>query len=147
MKNRRKFIIFYIVILAILMIFLNTNIIYAEGNGIFDQGKDWLETGENNIPQQKASGGYMLDLIFGTADNNNSQGFQQLAGILMGVGFFVVAIVGVWLGIRLMFASAENKAKSKEALIVYLIGTVIIFGALGIWRLLITLLDGSYLYK
>ena len=45
-----------------------------------------------------------------------------------------------------MFTQAEQKAKAKEALMIYLIGSVIIFGAVGIWKLLVTILDGDFLY-
>ena len=40
-----------------------------------------------------------------------------------------------------MVGSVEEQAKIKETLIPYVIGCVIIFGAFGIWKLLVTLLS------
>ena len=40
-----------------------------------------------------------------------------------------------------MIASAEDKAKIKEAMIPYVLGCIVIFGAFGIWKLAITILN------
>ena len=68
--------------------------------------------------------------------------FNDLAGILWGVGIFTVLIIGTVLGIKYMFASVEEKASIKETIQPYIIGTVIILGALGIWKFLVDFLDG-----
>jgi hypothetical protein len=49
--------------------------------------------------------------------------------------------VGTVLGIKFMLGSIEEKAKIKEVLIPYILGCVVVFGAYGIWRLVITLGD------
>ena len=145
MKRKRKSKIIIIMLIFLTIIF-NTRVVFAQKD-ISEQGKDWLNTGEKNQPKGKDSLGSVLDAILNIqGDSDHTEGFQELAGLLWGIGIFVVAIVGVWLGIRLMFSNAEDKAKSKEALQIYLIGTIIIFGSLGIWKLLIILLDGDYLY-
>ncbi len=58
------------------------------------------------------------------------------------VGSLLTLIIGGFLGIKFMAASAEEKAKIKESMIPYILGCVIIFGAVGIWRLVITILNG-----
>lgn len=131
------------IVLVIFMILFGYNQVFA-ANTVSDTGKDWLNLGENEVPKAKGLAS-MLDRAFGVTNNSN-EGFEGLAGLLMGLGIFVVAIVGVILGIRLMFTQAEQKAKAKEALMIYLIGSVIIFGAVGIWKLLVTILDGDFLY-
>ena len=45
------------------------------------------------------------------------------------------------MGIKYMFASLEEKASIKESLKPYIIGSVIIIGALGIWQLLVEFLN------
>ena len=40
-----------------------------------------------------------------------------------------------------MFSSLEEKASIKENLKPYIVGSIIIIGALGIWQLLVELLD------
>ena len=56
------------------------------------------------------------------------------------VGVCVAVIVGAILGIQFMTGSVEQKVKVKESLIPFMIGCVILFGAFGIWRLVIVLL-------
>ncbi|MCI8481836.1 MAG: hypothetical protein HFJ27_01800 [Clostridia bacterium] len=51
-------------------------------------------------------------------------------------------MIGMYLGIKFMISSAEDKAKVKEALIPYIAGCVVVFGAFTIWRLVILLLSG-----
>lgn len=163
----RKKLLFSAIIILIVMI-CGSNVLAADDSNvsitddsIMEQGKNWLKTGENNQPR---GAGFVFNLpglgLIGSAitsvisastggsdpaGTNNGQ-FSEIAGLLTGIGIFVIAIVGVILGIRLMFAKPEAKAKSKEALIIYLVGCFIIFGALAIWRILISILDGDYLY-
>ena len=40
-----------------------------------------------------------------------------------------------------MIASAEDKAEIKEALVPYILGCVLIFGAFAIWKIVITILN------
>ena len=54
----------------------------------------------------------------------------------------ITVVVGVILGIIYMMASAVDKAKVKETIIPYLIGSVVIFGAFGIWKIAINTLGG-----
>ena len=135
-------------VISMLLIFsiilLGYNPIFA-ADTVTETGKDWLNLGEDNIPEGK---GFFrkFDKLIGIDDKNNNEGFEGLAGVLMGLGTFIILIVGIILGIRLMFTQAEQKAKAKEALMIYLIGSVIIFGAVGIWKLLINILDGNFLY-
>lgn len=133
-----------LILLVFYMIFFGYSQVLA-GDTVTDTGKEWLKLGEDEIPKEKGLAG-MLDKLFGNGKKNNNQGFEGLAGLLMGLGIFVVAIVGVILGIRLMFTQPDQKARAQEALVIYIVGAVIIFGAVGIWRLLITILDGDFLY-
>ena len=48
-------------------------------------------------------------------------------------------LVGTIIGIQFMLASAEDKAKVKEALVPYIIGCVVIFGAFTIWSIAVKL--------
>lgn len=67
--------------------------------------------------------------------------FNDLAGILWGIGIFIVLICGTILGIKYMFASLEERANIKESMKPYIIGTVIIIGALSIWKFLVEFLE------
>lgn len=64
---------------------------------------------------------------------------DTLYNTLLGVGILIDLAVGSVLGIRFMMSSAEDKAKVKEALIPYIVGSFIILGAFGIWRIVVIL--------
>lgn len=55
-------------------------------------------------------------------------------------GVVIATIIGLALGIKFITGSVEQKGKIKEALIPYIAGCVVIFGAFGIWRLIILIL-------
>lgn len=58
----------------------------------------------------------------------------------LAVGLIAAVAAGLILGIQFMVGSTEEQAKVKEKLIPYVIGCIIIFGAFGIWKIVITLL-------
>ena len=139
------------IVFIIFMFFSNLYKIYAAEGDIVDQGKSWIDTGEGNVKENSGKGEMLsgsaliafISPFFNLKGNKNAgEGdFTQLAGMLQGIGIFIIAIVGVVLGIRFMIATPNNKAKVKEALIIYLVGSVIIIAALGIWQLMISIFD------
>lgn len=74
--------------------------------------------------------------------DNIKQGSSSLYNILLSIAFFLSVAIGMYLGVKIMLSNAEDKAKTKEALIPYIAGCVVIFGAFAIWKLAITLLSG-----
>lgn len=60
--------------------------------------------------------------------------------ILLVVGICAAVIIAAVLGIQFITGSVEQKVKVKEALIPFVIGCAVLFGAFGIWRLIIILL-------
>ena len=123
------------IILIIGFIIINiSSFSYAAGSmaakDIFTLGKNWIKYGKD-----RAQDG---DMNISTDWTE----FNDLAGILWGIGVFVAAIGGTVLGIKYMFASTEERANLKHNMIPYIIGTVIILGALGIWKFSVELLEG-----
>lgn len=59
--------------------------------------------------------------------------------LLMAIGIIIMFAVGTVIGIQYMVASAEDKAKVKEALIPYIVGCIVIFGAFTIWSIAVNL--------
>ena len=60
------------------------------------------------------------------------------------VGTVIVVLVGAILGIQFIMGSTEEKAKVKETLIPYIIGSVVIFGAFGIWSIAINVFQNIF---
>lgn len=67
---------------------------------------------------------------------------DSIYNLLSSIGMIVSVVVGIILGITFMMASAENKAKVKEALVPYIVGCIIVFGAFGIWKILVNTFSG-----
>lgn len=59
---------------------------------------------------------------------------------MFALGIALSVIVGSLIGIKFMFGGIEEKVKMKEVIIPYIIGCVIVFGAFGIWKLVIILI-------
>lgn len=66
---------------------------------------------------------------------------KTLYNILITIATVVSVIIGGILGIKIMLASAEEKAQVKELLVPYVIGCVVVFGAFGIWKLVVNILQ------
>lgn len=61
--------------------------------------------------------------------------------ILLAVGIIVAVVAGAILGVQFMVASADGKAELKERLVPYVVGCVVIFGAFGIWKIVMIFID------
>ena len=57
---------------------------------------------------------------------------------LLIIAVAIAVIVGTYLGIKFMMESAEDKAKIKEAMIPFIVGCFVVFGAFGIWKIVVT---------
>lgn len=66
---------------------------------------------------------------------------KDIAGLLTGLGIIVAVVIAAILGIQFMFGSVEQQAKVKDSIIPYIVGCVVVFGALGIWQLAINALN------
>ncbi len=59
----------------------------------------------------------------------------------LAVAIVIVVIVGMIIGIKFMMAGIEEKAELKETLVPYFWGCIVVFGAFGIWKLVVTILS------
>ena len=66
---------------------------------------------------------------------------SNLFNIFVEVGVALAVIIGLVIGIKYMYSSVDQKAEIKKLLVPYLVGCVVIFGALGIWKFVVTLLQ------
>lgn len=117
-----------IIILVILIILINANCVLAADtlDDMMQDADDFIKQGESHpqINQEKLK------------DTSN-----LLYNVLLGIGIFVAAGVGMFLGIKYMVGSIDEKAATKEALVGYGISCGVIFGAFGIWQLLVNILS------
>lgn len=64
---------------------------------------------------------------------------NQIIGIITTVGVVVAVIVLLILGIKYMMGSASEKAEYKKTMIPYLVGSILIFGASAITKVVVSI--------
>ena len=126
-------IILFILQIIILPVQSNETSIWDD---IFSSGDKFIQKGkEQATSSNQQSGGSVI------SDKEIKEANSDIFNILLSVGIVLAVLVGGVLGVKFMIASAEDKAKIKEAMIPYVLGCIVIFGAFGIWKLAITILN------
>ena len=126
-------IILFILQIIILPVQSNATSIWDD---IFSSGDKFIQKGkEQATSSNQQSGGSVI------SDKEIKEANSDIFNILLSVGIVLAVLVGGVLGVKFMIASAEDKAKIKEAIIPYVLGCIVIFGAFGIWKLAITILN------
>ena len=127
MKKYKKLLINIMVIFIILFNLFIPNAYAGPLQDIMNRAEGFVKNGENG----------------GNVINNDAlkEGSNTLYNVLLVIGIAVAFIWGIVLGIQIVTGSLGEKADVKKNLIVYVIGCIIIFGAFGIWRLLLQLLQ------
>ena len=68
---------------------------------------------------------------------------KKVNKILIILPIIIVAVlVGAILGIQFMTAGIDKKVEVKQALFPYIVSCVVMFGAFGIWKLMVMILNG-----
>lgn len=95
---------------------------------IFDTAEKWTDLGHD-----EAGTGF---------DSTQLQGASQfLYSTLLTIATVVAVIVGGMLGIQYMTAGISKKVEVKESLFPYIISCIVVFGSLGIWKLVVSILE------
>lgn len=123
--------ILLVVIIMNFAILGNVNTVKAESfwEGIISSGDNFLQTGKDGATANTDA----------TSDEETKEFINILYNTLLTLGVIITIAVGGIMGIKFMIASAEDKAKIKESMVPYVVGSILIFGAFGIWKLFITI--------
>lgn len=74
-----------------------------------------------------------------------TDGLKDLSGrlynILLEIGIGAAVLIGIILGIKFLLSGVEEKAQVKKMIWVYSIGCIVTFGAFGIWKIVVTILQ------
>lgn len=114
-----------ILIIALVLLIINT-IIPLKVNAVSDMFKD----ADNFL----AAGESPNTVIDETKLQSTSNTIYKW---LMIIATCVAVIIGAIIGIQFITGSIEGKAKIQEALVPYIIGCIVVFGAFFIWRTLV----------
>lgn len=120
------------VLLIITLLICSTNIVQAKGSTSTTSLKDILQGGQNFIDQ-----GEKGDSPIGDDEIKNLS--NTIYNVLLIIGIVIAGIIGMVLGMQFITGSVEQKAKVKDSLIPFVVGCVVIFGAFGIWKLVVQL--------
>lgn len=107
----------------IILVFLNLsvyNVVYADtADDVINGARSFVQR-ETDSAMDESKLKEASDFIF---------------NILLAIAMIVAVAVGVALGIKFMTSSVEEQAKVKEMLLPYVAGCIVVFGAMGIWKL------------
>lgn len=131
----KKIMISFFIILITIFTFTFNSSVYAQtsldgSTGTIDDimsGADsFVNEGEKNVSINENELGNTANFLY---------------NLLLAFGIITAVIVGSILGIKYMIGSVEEKAEYKQTLLAYLISCVVVFGAFGIWKLVINILS------
>lgn len=124
--KRKIFIIFVIILINILI--CNFYVVKADGGltSVITGGDDFINAGK---------GDNTTTIDYGKLQNTSN----EIYNILLVCAVIAAVIIAAILGIKFMLGSMEEKAQIKEALIPFVIGCIVAFGAFGIWKIFITI--------
>ena len=124
-----------ILLICAFLVLSITNINYAqEVNEDRNQTIDQVMGGAENF----ISGANTENTISQSSLKNT---IDLIYNILLALGIIVAVVAGAILGVQFMVASADGKAELKERLIPYVVGCVVIFGAFGIWKIVMIFIN------
>lgn len=123
--NKKIVVIFIIFILLIFAISV-TNTYAGDLGDVISGGKSFVDSSKGDVE---------ID------SSKLSQTSKSVYNILLMISFIVVAVVGIILGMKFMMAGVDEKAKAKESLVIFFIGCIVVYGAFGIWKVLVTALS------
>lgn len=92
---------------------------------VFSEGKEFLENGN------------AISNTLNTTELEETSDYIYNA--LLGLAIMVAIIVAMVLGIQFMAASADEKAKVKEAILPFVVGCIVVFGAFTIWKIAVNI--------
>lgn len=111
------------------------NILFLNANGVQAAGISDVITGGDSFIQ---SGGNESVSIH---QKELQKASKTVFNILTIVGICAAVIIAALLGIKFMIGSVEEKAQVKDALVPFVIGCIVIFGAFTIWSIFVNLLN------
>lgn len=117
--------IIFILFIAILIQLAMANVRAADFtiDGIIDDGDSFLEAKDTSTEA--------------ISEESLKKTSNSVYKVLFSIGVALATIVGMIIGIQFMMGSPEEQAKVKETLVPYVIGVFVIFGAFGIWKIVI----------
>ena len=116
-----------LIILLIPFIILSTNAMATTAGEIKNTSDNWVENGSKNSPMSSQK---IWDELI------------PIGQVMLAIGAVVLVVAFMWLGIKYMTTDPSGKADVKQRLVGLIIATVVIFGGVGIFTLVVNLMNG-----
>lgn len=128
----KKILIIFFIIIIINVMFLNINVVRASGiSDVITSGDSFIEAGESE------------DVSIDETKLKDTS--SMIYKILLILGICVAVVIAAILGIKFLIGSVEEKAQIKDALLPFIIGCIVVFGAFGLWNIFVTF--GNYVIQ
>ena len=122
--TKKKFLIILIMVLSTVLILCTPS--YSNAISL----DDVIDAGDSFLKDSAS------DTLAGTPKEGDLQNISNtVSGVLLSVAVAVTFISTAIMAINFMIQSVEDKAKIKEAMVPWIIGIIISFGAYGIWSM------------
>lgn len=107
----------------------NFSTVYANdssgtADGMFKGAQNFIQQGESQVDKA-------LD------EENLIATSNFIFNTVLAIAMITAVTIGLVIGIKFMMASALEQAKIKELLVPYVVSCIVVFGAIGIWKLAI----------
>lgn len=125
----RRIRIIFLILTFIAMLNITYNYVYAESfSDAMDAAEKFVKDGDSKVSS--------------TIDEGKMrEASSTIFNILLAIGTAAATIIGVVLGIQFLISGIDEQAQIKQALVPYVVGCVIVFGAFGIWKIVIELMN------
>lgn len=127
MKTKFKTIIMSTITLAILL--AGSQVFAMSASSIIGDANQWLNEGASDSKISTDEAWAVL---------------KPIGQILVAIGSVVLVICFMYLGIKYMSADPSGKADVKQKLIGLVIATVVIYGGIGLFTIIINLMNGIF---
>lgn len=126
----KKILNFFIIFIVIIFSIGFTNKVYAEDTlgDVISGGRGFISSSDNK---------------FSISEEELKNTSNTIYNILLMLSFIIVACVGIYLGIKYIWAGVDEKVDVKNALIVFTVGCVVTYGAFGIWKVITVFLQNN----
>lgn len=125
-KVRKITKILIITIIALTLLGTCSKVFGFSLDDIFSSGKEFIEKGSE-------------DTVISTEDAIDA--FVPVGITLVGIATIVLVVVGLIMGVKYMIAGANEKAQLKQKLIYFVISVVLVYGATGIFAIVINVFN------
>lgn len=142
----KKLLISFAIMIFTLALVLNGKVYAVPG-----RGNELTDGGTGGSKSTSKTESVHITSMFGSAQNfikrgedteqisseEAQKGLLGLGGILMSIGILVALVTGLILGVKYMISGADTKANLKQVLIWWVVGVIVVLGAIGIFNIVV----------